>query len=201
MAFRIYDLVSLLVPGYILYIAIFHFAGIPYDRLSEMSTIALAFVLGYANNTISSWIEDFLYWTWRGKPSSNLLDGKSIWKVHFYHHVTTKKRLLGESANLLASNDELFQIAYRNVASAKSCRVQDFNESYAFSRSILVCCVIASVLINIKYWPSSILLLCSIIAILSFWLRSKQKAYYYAKEVLDTYMGRVKKGNNAEDSD
>lgn len=188
MKFKFYDILSHLIPGFIIYLVYLDYSGEVFDKDFVVPATAIAFVLGYFVNTISSWLEDFYYWTWRGKPSTRLLDGKDIWKVRFYEHEKVKKLLKTESSKRNISNDALFGIAMRYATPEVNSRVADFNANYAFSRVILTTILIASGFVVYSYYDSYKIYFCIIPLIFIAWYRSKQRAYYYAKEVLNTYL-------------
>lgn len=188
MKFKFYDIVSHLVPGFIFYIAYLEINNETFDKDFAVPATAIAFVVGYFINTIASWLEGFYYLTWGGKPSNKLLDGKGIWKIKFYQHEKVKEMLTHERNKQQASNDELFQVAMRYATPEVNSRVQDFNVNYAFSRVILTTILIVGFSF-IYIDPSNLkIYLCFIPILFIAWYRSKQRAYYYAKEVLNTYL-------------
>lgn len=150
-------------------------------------TTALAFLLGYLINTISSWLEDLYFLTWMGKPSDCLLEGRDIWKVRFYQSQKVRELLKVESKNEKSTNDELFSIAMR-YANQKDSRVEDFNATYAFSRSILTTVLIGGVFLLIRNYTDWNYYLMIMPTLLVVWLRCKQRGYYYAREVLNDYL-------------
>jgi hypothetical protein len=187
MNFKIYDVLSSLVPGFLLLMAIMVLFNLTFNKDLVVPYTALAFLSGYLVNTISSWLEGFYFLTWKGKPSDCLLKGNDIWKVKFYHSQKAKELLSAETTNKNPSNDELFSIAMR-YSNEKESRVEDFNATYAFSRSILTSVLIGGVFILIKN-PSDWRFYFTIIpTILIVWLRCKQRGYYYAREVLNFYL-------------
>lgn len=188
MNFKAYDILSSLIPGFLVLLVLLNTLGLNYDKDFVIAYTAIAFLIGYIMNTLSSWLEDFYYFTWGGKPSSKLLDGKGIWKVSFYEHEKAKDLLTQESSKSSPSNDHLFSIAMRYANGKKDSRVDDFNANYAFSRVLLTTALtITSLLIfnNYNDWRYYAILIPSLIII---WLRCKQRGYYYAKEVLNEYL-------------
>src|SRR5688572_9377858 len=96
MNFKAYDIFSSLIPGFLAVLVVLNAFDINYDKDMVVAYTAIAFLFGYLMNTISSWLEDFYFFTWGGKPSNRLLDGKSIWKVNFYHHSKAKNLLTND---------------------------------------------------------------------------------------------------------
>ena len=144
MKFKFYDILSHLIPGFIIYIVYLIYSGDSFDKDFVVPATAIAFVIGYFINAMASWLEDFYYWTWGGKPSNRLLEGKDIWKVRFYEHAKVKKLLQKESGTKNIMNDALFGMAMRYATPQANSRVADFNANYAFSRVILTTVIIAS---------------------------------------------------------
>lgn len=188
MNIKAYDILSSLIPGFLVLLVLLSTLGFNYDKDYVIAYTAIAFLIGYIMNTLSSWLEDFYYFTWGGKPSRKLLDGKGIWKVFFYEHEKAKDLLTQESLKSSPSNDYLFSIAMRYANGKKDSRVDDFNANYAFSRVLLTTALtITSLLIfnNYNDWRYYATLIPSLIII---WLRCKQRGYYYAKEVLNEFL-------------
>src|ERR1700754_2942784 len=121
MNFKAYDILSSLIPGFLLLLILLTALKIGYDKDLIIAYTAIAFLLGYLINTVSSWMEDVYFFTWGGKPSNNLLSGKGTWKVKFYHSEQARNLLKSETTNPEPTNDELFSIAMRNVTGLKDC--------------------------------------------------------------------------------
>lgn len=191
MSFKPYDILSALIPGFLVLLAFLNFFGLDYDKDLVVAYTAIAFLIGFMINTLSSWFEDFYYFTWGGKPSDKLLEGKSIWKVKFYEHEKAKNILKQKCSTQNPTNDNLFAIAMRFSNSQKDSRVQDFNANYAFARVLLTTILVITIaLISVNYsdWKYYVVLIPILLII---WLRCKQRAYYYVREVLNEYL----KGN------
>lgn len=187
MTFKAYDIFSSLVPGFLLMIGLQNFFEIAYDKDYLVAYTALAFLFGYIANTLGSWLEGFFFWTWEGKPSSNLIAGKGIWKIKIYNSVALEHFLKGKTTTQNPSSDELFSIAMRYANGEKDTRIDDFNAMYAFARTMLTTVTIAGILILIKNWDDWNYYAIVIPTIIVLWLRCKQRGYYYAKEVLNVY--------------
>jgi len=186
MNFKAYDIISSLVPGFLAVLTLLNTLDIPYDKDNVIAYTAVAFLLGYLMNAISSWLEDLYNWSWGGKPSDRLLDGKDIWKVSFYHSAKVKTLLLTESGNPNASNDELFSIAMR-YGNGQS-RVDDFNAMYAFARVLLTTVLVGTVIFLVDHYDQLKYYIFFLPTLFAIWLRCKQRGYYYAREVLNAYL-------------
>ena len=193
MKFKFYDILAHLIPGFIVYLMYLEFTGEAFDKDFVVPATAVAFALGYFVNALASWLEDFYYWTWGGKPSNRLLDGKDIWKVRFYEHKKVKTMLQEEVGDEYKNNDVLFSIAMRYTTPEVNSRVSDFNENYAFSRVILTTILIASGMMIYLYYDSYKVYIISIPLVLAAWYRCKQRGYYFAREVLKTYLSQKSK--------
>ncbi len=187
MNFKAYDILSSLVPGFLLLIVLLNFFEISYNNSHVVAYTAVAFLLGYLMNAISSWAEDIYYWSWGGKPSSKLLEGKSIWKVKFYHGSHARNLLQQETtASSNSSSDELFTIAMRHANG--NARVDDFNSMYAFARVLLTTVIVAGLFFVMRNYTDWRYYFIFVLALVIVWLRCKQRAYYYAREVLNVYL-------------
>ncbi|MBF9255742.1 hypothetical protein I2I11_20760 [Pontibacter sp. 172403-2] len=187
MSFKAYDILSSLIPGFLMLLLLLKLGEIPFDKDMVVPYTAIAFLLGNVMNTLSSWLEDFYFFTWGGKPSLRLLEGEGIWKVRFYHCEKAKALLLAE-ARPNACHDELFSIAMRYANAQKDPRVEDFNTAYAFARVLLTTVLIGTVvLIGRNYFDWRYYAILTPILFIV-WLRCKQRNYYYTREVLNVYL-------------
>lgn len=188
MNFKAYDILASLIPGFLFLLVLFTALEITYDKDLIIAYTAIAFLLGYLMNAISSWLEEFYFLTWGGKPSNNLLSGKDIWKVKYYHSTQTRTLLLTETTNPQATNDELFSIAMRNITGLKDSRIEDFNALYAFSRGLLTTILVGTTILLLRHYDNWKYYAVLIPTVLVIWLRCKQRGYYYAREVLNEYV-------------
>jgi len=193
MNFKHYDVFSQLVMGYIILFALMMFFGIEYDNSHSVPYIAIAFLLGYFTNTVSSILEGFFYLTIGGRPSDKLLTiqkGKNytgIRKVKFYEAARVIELLKNDVDDENASPLKMFSKAMRTANSNDKSRVSDFNANYAFSRIVLTTMLVVSMLIIVKCpcsWKTYLILF----PLLLSWERFRQRGYYYAKEVLNEYL-------------
>lgn len=188
MKFRFYDVLSHIIPGFILYIVYLDQAGKTFSNDEIVPAIAIAFVLGYFVNTLASWIQGVLHWSWGGKPSSKLLKGDAIWKVKLHEHEKIKGYLVNINNEGSSGDDVLFAIAKRYAHSSDNARIADFNSVYAFSRALLTTVILVTIVYLIQEYKSLEVYAISIPILFIAWLRSKQRAYYYSREVLNTFL-------------
>jgi hypothetical protein len=188
MNFRLYDILSQIIPGFLVFLSYNDLTGKEWDNNFALPATIISFIIGYFINTLSSWLEGFFYWTWKGKPSSRLIDGHDINKVRFYSANQVKELLKAETEKQNPTNDEIFSIAMRYANSDRFPRVQAFNESYAFSRVILTTLIFSFFLLSFRYYSSLYFWIIFSVLIVVSWQRCKERAYYYAKEVLQSYL-------------
>lgn len=188
MSFKLYDILSSLIPGFIILVASMYMLNIEYNKDYAIPYTALAFLIGYIINALCSWLENVYYWTWGGKPSTRLLEGKDMWKVRFYEATKVKDYLLEEVKDPSASNDKLFHEAMRYANGKSDSRVDDFNAHYAFSRSLLTTTLVAIIFVAIKQHDNWLFYVIAFPSLFVVWFRCKQRAYYYSREVLNEYL-------------
>ena len=207
MEFKYYDVLSNLVVGYVLLVIGMYAFQIEYNSDYTVAYLAMAFLCGYLINAVSSLLEPVYYFTIGGKPSNRLLNdgtekhGKfyhlfiprntGIRKVRFYETTAVRKLLLEGIESENPKEDRLFGRAMRAVNGNQDSSVPDFNAHYALSRTILTTVLISATLViytNPSNWHSYL----SIALVLICWNRYKERAYYYAREVLNEYLKKHK---------
>lgn len=208
MNFKYYDVLSSLVMGYVALVFGMHTLQLEYDNYYTAAYLAVAFLCGYIINSIGSLLEPFYYFTIGGKPSTRLLNedpkkhnwlyhvfipkNTGIKKVRFYETKTVRLILLKGIEDENPPEDRLFNKAKSAVNSDQNSRVHDFNAHYAQSRSILTTVLVSAIFVIVAYpdcWQSYI----SIPIVFVCWNRYKERAYYYAREVLNEYLEKHKK--------
>ncbi|MEL6852729.1 MAG: hypothetical protein AAFP92_29740 [Bacteroidota bacterium] len=208
MKFSTYTLLSQLILGYVWLV----FGGILWIEATSNVNIEkfaivgapIAIVLGYFINTFSSWIENGLFWLWRGKPSRRLIEGTANGKIIFYSHKELRKLIQQDLGKYYSDQptsdpkelDELFGHTLSFVSSGPN-RYEEFNASYAFSRGLIVTLIGGW----IAFLIGQTLDVCPIgawyhlfwILILVAFFRTKERAYYLAREAIANYY-RIKSG-------
>lgn len=192
MNFKSYDILSKLITGLLVSFVIikFYIPSVDLGNLGEVIFItSMAYIVGFFIDTFSSWLEPLFYFTWGGKPSDRFLSGAGTWKVKVPSHIEEIKNYLrGLINNSDISDKELFGIALRKV---KSDRITDFQNLYAFSRSLLTSFIILFFCLIPQFYCCWLFYVLSFILILVLWLRAKQRAYYFVKEVIvSSYINR-----------
>lgn len=193
MKFKHYDILSQVVIGYVILVVLIYFFDLDYDNKYSVAYLAIAFVIGYLVNALSSFLDKFYHWTIGGKPSSKLLQihpkkkHTGIGKVRFYHAEKIILLLKEDVEDENADENKMFGAAMRLSNSDESTRVPDFNAHYAFSRVMLTAMIILALLLIVKYYNNWQVYLI-IFPLLLCWVRYKERGYYYAREVLNEYL-------------
>lgn len=174
-----------LVPGLVIYFVIDLEFREQIPDISALPLLAIAFIIGYFNNTLSSWLETFYHFLTGGNPVAKFFNGKGIWKVSYYNGSKIVSLLKSNIEEKNPTEKMLFIEAMRIANSKADQRVIDFNASYAFSRAILTNMLFVGIILiysnydNIWYYVTSILLF--VIALLRF----RQRDGFYIREVLN----------------
>jgi hypothetical protein len=203
--FEFYDVLAMLVPGTLLValVAIFFPAlalraqtvEFP-EGFAVICLLALAIFFGHLVQAISSLVEPIFNWTLRGRPSEQAL---RIGLGDRYFPAKTATRVRAKLAALVgtdAQNQTLFLFAMQKAETSDNKRVSRFNGIYAFHRAILTLALIAILLLVLSmiwgvavHWPlqEKATTFAGILGLLMlFWNRTRQRAYYYVREVLLT---------------
>jgi len=197
MNFKLYDVLAHLIPGFLTIALVLHWQDISFDNNYILPATAIAFLIGYIINTLSSWLEGFYFWTWKGNPGASLLKGKKCWKVTFNENDRKKAiSLLSSGLEKIDDYKTMFAKAKR-IAEANDTmqRLLTFNTNFAFSRVFLTTILLLSPFIVILYINNWFLIVGLVILLIISWLRAKQRAYYYAREVLNIYLTVLEKNN------
>lgn len=217
MQFKIYDVLASLIPGLIVISVAIPFyvfvtnnvelfeqkIGVYKDISGILTSIFLvaSYLVGYVIHAMGSWSEPILWFTWGGRPSENLFKNKSK-RLRLVEVDTIFDFLKSKSSNELLKTKtkddftrgdfrELFQLA-KNIANQKSRdgikeRIAEFNNSYIFSRNVLISYLISSTLIAILVFQNIVpiwLLIILVLIFLVLWYRCRDRAFYYSREIL-----------------
>lgn len=201
MNFSYYDLLSTTIVGVPIVAAVNHLF---WDDIEIGSIVYLTagYIAGYFVNSLGSILEDFYYWSIRGKPSDKLLSlvAKQDWTgyghIKFYEANTALTRLKAELNDPSASTAKMFGYAMRKVNGCTTSRVPTFNAQYAWSRTLFTTVLITDLTFVIlfyddrDFWPiAGVLFIITLISRNRF----KQRGYYYAREVLNEYLKQTDK--------
>lgn len=172
MKLRFYDIVSQLIPGLMVYFSFMYLWDVPQQWQKFLPAFAFAMALGFGINAISSWLQPIYYWTWGGKPSTQLLNGIDIPKGRFYQKEQVAKWL--EENYPGYSTDALFEVAYQKAKNAANENVRIFNDNYAYARSLVTTGLILAVLFLSQYYCIWWVWLVTIFVLLMLWQRARE---------------------------
>jgi hypothetical protein len=201
MNFKYYDILTQVIVGYLILVIAIYVLGFPYESAYNVPYLAVAFVIGYFINAISSLLEEFYYWTIGGRPSDKLLQVNSkkgysgIYKVRFYQTIEIINMLKQDVKDNNANERKMFAAAMGMTNGDDKSRVQDFNAHYAFSRVMLTTMLMVTAILLFRFYDNWETYLVLIPLILS-WNRYRERGYYYAKEVLNEYLKKKKTVND-----
>lgn len=182
MNLNLYNILSHIIPGFLLFLVGGYALGIDLNTVPPLPATAIAYIIGFFTSTIGAWAEGALFWTWGGKPSNNLLRGKACGRIAFTEWKRGKILLAKEFGKQRATENDLFGVAMR--ISNKLERAEDMNAQYAFARSLMMA-VIGSATFALYSNPcDTSIWFVSVAATILVWYRTKERGYYYAREVL-----------------
>lgn len=219
MQFKIYDILSSLIPGTVVAslliwmyqnnLTLEHSLSQIKDFSGIATTIFLtsSYLIGYLIHALGSWIEPILWFSWGGRPSEILLKKKSkrINMVFSDEILNSLLKKLNRQISLdsLNSKDfkELFQVAKNtafsnNISGKIEERLSEFNNSYIFSRNILISWMFVLIVLTRAMFVNSlswIWLLIALFVSLLLWYRCRDKAIYYSREILTTAYNNIQK--------
>jgi hypothetical protein len=203
--FELYDVLAMLVPGTLLVALlpiVFPTLALRADAakfpegFAVFCLVALAILFGLLVQAISSLVEPVFDWTIGGRPSERALkDGLG----DRYFPARTAARIRAKLAARVGPDSEnrsLFLFAMQKAETSENSRVSKFNGLYAFHRGILTLTLLAILLLVLSmFWGGAVdwslyeksATFTGVLALLLlFWNRTRQRAYYYIREVLLT---------------
>lgn len=196
MNFRLYDILAMLVQGILVTgTALFLFYPDCLNGANSLYLTAVAFFIGYIINALGSWLEEFYRWLVGGKPSTTIFHPKKgknysgAGRVRFYQ-VDIVSQLLCKDCNVdeVKGNEEILFSHAKNIAEkSDNKRIQEFNATYAMSRSFLTAAIILMFLIIVRF-PCCLYSYLSILIVVVCLFRLRDFNYYYIREVLTTYL-------------
>ncbi len=191
MNFNLYNLLSILVPGFLILMGIMYRLDLSQSSIPALPATALAYVIGYLVNSISGWLEGIIYWTWGGEPAVQFLKGKGCGRIRF-NEVDELKGIITNGKD--CSEKKIFEVSSRLVGQDEI--ISNMNASYVFSRVILVSSFIIYLILLPEYIGVYLYHAFSISLIILFWYRSKERAYYYVKQVFVAALNKNTKSHS-----
>lgn len=201
----IYDLLGVVVPGVLVICAlplaipeiaiVISTSQIP-DNFAFLGLLAASIFVGYLVQSIASLAEWLLNKSWGGRPSEMALDGKLSERYLPADSASRIRSRLGAVAGAHHSTRSLFLIAMQRAETAGNPRVARFNALYAYHRALIVLNVVLLALFLLSFrngvasmltWGHNAGILISLaVLLILLWHRTKQRAFYYVREVLLT---------------
>jgi len=202
---ELYDILGTIVPGVLLvYLLSTCFsappelrsaAGFP-DAFLLIVLTALAVFAGQLVQALGSSLEPALNWTWGGKPSSRALQSGLGDRYLPLDAATRIKLKLQAAVGSEQSPASLFLVAMQRAEGAAGSRASRFNALYAYHRALLVLTMLSFILLGAAmqwgvlspWWPEekALLLIADAFLLALLWHRTKQRSFYYVREVLLT---------------
>ncbi|HLN29664.1 MAG TPA: hypothetical protein VK395_18100 [Gemmataceae bacterium] len=205
----IYDLLATLVPGTLvvglLAIAMpclaAHFKSLSLpDVFAGVVLTAVAIFAGNVIQAVGSLIDPLLNWTWIGTwrrfPSELALENGLGDRYLPKEAADRIREKLTATVKEGTGNRSLFLYAMQQAEGASSQRVSTFNGLVAYHRALLIATFagVVVVVVGMCGWitvpwsraVSWVLLVITVVLLLLFWYRTKQRSFYYVREVLLT---------------
>jgi hypothetical protein len=203
--FNVYDLLATIVPGTLVVCLVpllvpdlaasAKAINLP-DTFALIALVALALFAGNVVQAVASHLDPVLFWCWGGRPSERGLEhglGDRYLPKDSADRIRGKLQAVVGTA---ASTRSLFLYAMQQAESAGTQRVSTFNGLFAYHRALLILTMIA---VGVAIagvcgrapaeWSAGLrwgLLAASILLFLLLFFRTKQRAFYYVREVLLT---------------
>lgn len=200
MNFKYYDTLSMLVCGVVMLFVVSLIFDWDISQINTVGQLAIAYVVGYLLNAVGSLLEP-IYWGFMGgRPSSELLKAPrpakcgeqrtytGLRRIRFYEYERVISLLKDELKDNDADERKMFERAKSYSNSDETTRVPDFNAQYAFSRVVLTLALVSSCLVVTKYYDMLWVWGIAVVGVLLTGRRCKERAYYYAREVLIEYL-------------
>jgi hypothetical protein len=157
---------------------------------------AVAAFLGQLVQAISSLLEPVFNWTWGGRPSERALK-RGLGTRYFPADTANRIRAkLAKCVDDAVSDRSLFLYAMQRAETSGNMRVAKFNGLYAYHRAMLalllisLCVILASMwwgTLKHWFWQDKVgLVAVDLLLLAIFWVRAKQRGFYYVREVLST---------------
>ena len=199
-----YDIFGTVVPGILLlcwvgicFPSVAHTApmlNFP-DAFNVMALVALAIFLGQLLQGVGSLLEPAIHRAWGGRPSDRALAG-GLGRYLARDTAHRIKKKLQTAVATEATDHSLFLFAMQRTDAAKVGCASRFNSLYAYHRALLVLMSVSSVLLvasriwgAVATWPLCRFVMVSVgiaLLLMLVWRRTKQRAFYYVREVLLT---------------
>ena len=164
------------------------------DAFKVSFLAAMAIFAGQIAQAIASAAEPLLHWTWGGRPSETALAHGLGERYVPQDSAGRIRRVLAHAVGQEASNRSLFLFAMQRAESVADSKAKSFNAQYAYHRVLLTLTTMILVVFATAWVfnaveqisrGQSIAIVLTLIGLeILLWYRTRQRAYYYVREVL-----------------
>ncbi len=203
--FSVYDLLASVVPGTLIVcllgVAVPDLAAAVKDlRLPDafalIALVALALFVGNVVQAVASLTDPLLFWMWGGRPSERCLQHGLGDRYMPKETADRIRRKLVAAVGGTPSDRSLFLYAMQQAESASPQRVTTFNALFAYHRALLILTLVA-VFLGVAIvcgqgpagWTPGLrwgFLAGALLLLVLLFHRTKQRAFYYVRELLLT---------------
>lgn len=184
----LYDILSKVIPGALCFFLTGAYSWAIHQKVSDVLSLFIIYLIGYVADTLAGMLErPLLFKTFTGTPSRRLLENRSFAHIKL-HQLPLLDAFITEHYPDLASNkDACFQKIYSEVNKTDVPRVSSFLQAYIFSRNIFFAFMFSAPVYLWRSFSWGLLIAAAALATL-FWLNSKYRAYYFSKEVIESFI-------------
>lgn len=181
---NLYDILSKIIPGAVLFVTLAFCKIKLYEGSSEVVLGALLYTLGFFIDSASSTGDRLiLSKSFGGRPGPLLLSGKQYRTIRLAY----PDKISAIKAALNATNDEqLYGMMHAACVQGEKKRVVEFINSLNFSRNIFFTVLLCFCLVSFFESSKLLSLTFAVLSVLA-WLRTKKRSFYYSKEVIDVF--------------
>lgn len=164
------------------------------ELVSSIAVICIAYFVGQVIVSVSSIIQPFLYWTWKGMPSKIVFSGRFPEEYLSADFIEMTKKILRKTSENNLSDAALFNKAMGIARKAEGSLSERHNRMYAYNRATFcnLIFILGLFILSCFYGQCKCLCCTQVIGIviglllllLLHWHRAKQRAFYYVREVL-----------------
>lgn len=167
--------------------------------------IAITYFCGQVLSAIASMMQRFLDWSWGGKPSDIVMDKRDGCGYISCSAIDRAITMLKNNCGGDTSNRSLFNAAIVIARSSASSLTERHNRMYAYYRvcfvNLLLC--IVSFFLSCSCgrghgmaWSTRIVSVLTLLLLITLhWIRAKQRAFYFVREVLFVATRELTKGD------
>ena len=199
----IYDIVTSFVHGTLFVMAclvlfpqcldVVRILAVP-EIVATLMFVSLTYFLGQSIVAVSSILQKALFWTWGGTPSECVFNGRFPKKYLSSDMIDHVREVLKRTTSDELSDEALFLKASGIARASKGSLSERHNQMYAYNRVTItnLLLVIGLVILsrfeglgaNISLTGFALLLGVLVLLLILHWIRARQRAFYYVREVL-----------------